>query len=124
MTRFWGRGCSRNQRHPSVCSRRPTGKSLRINSSNCQKLLKSAIDSPPITPAAAWQCFDRLAASAADVVAGVKLLDADPISRVQWWAHALARQCRAALDELTFLVTGAASPACIAGGAPRDAGYR
>ena len=76
-----------------------------------QKLLNAAIDSPPATLAAARQYLDRLAASAEEVVAGVKLLDADPISRAQWWAHALAGQCRAALDELTFLAAGTALPA-------------
>jgi cellobiose phosphorylase len=30
-------------------------------------------------------------------------LDADPENQAKWWARALARQCHAALDELTFL---------------------
>ncbi|MDD5037098.1 MAG: glucoamylase family protein, partial [Methylococcaceae bacterium] len=72
-----------------------------------KKLLKPAIDSPPTTLAAALLCLDQLATSAAEVVTGVNVLDADPESQTQWWAHALAGQCRVALDELTFL---AASP--------------
>ncbi len=76
-----------------------------------QKLLKSAIDSPPTTLAAARLCLDQLATSAAEVVAGVDVLDADPESQAQWWAHALAGQCRAALDELTFLAAWTSLPA-------------
>ncbi|MHB8907628.1 MAG: GH36-type glycosyl hydrolase domain-containing protein [Syntrophales bacterium] len=87
------------------------GKPLPDQLAKLQKLLRSAIDSPPATLAAARQYLDQLAASADDVVAGVKLLDTDPISRAQWWAHALAGQCRAALDELTFLAAGTSSPA-------------
>ena len=76
-----------------------------------QKLLKSAIDSPPTTLAAARLCLDQLATSAAEVVTGVNVLDADPESQAQWWAHALAGQCRAALNELTFLAAWTSLPA-------------
>ena len=76
-----------------------------------QKLLKSAIDSPPTTLAAARLYLDQLATSAAEVVTGVAVLDADPESQAQWWAHALAGQCRAALDELTFLAAWTSLPA-------------
>ena len=76
-----------------------------------QKLLKSAIDSPPATLTAARLCLDQLATSAAEVVTGVNVLDADPESQAQWWAHALAGQCRAALDELTFLAAWTSLPA-------------
>ncbi|MFH2011203.1 MAG: glucoamylase family protein [Pseudomonadota bacterium] len=76
-----------------------------------QKLLKSATDSPPTTLAAARLCLDRLATSAAEVVTCVNVLDTDPESQEQWWAHALAGQCRNALDELTFLTVGTSSPA-------------
>jgi cellobiose phosphorylase len=75
-----------------------------------QKLLKSAIDSPPTTLAAARLCLDQLATSAAEVVTGVNVFDADPESRAQWWAHALAGQCRAALDDLTFLMAWTSLP--------------
>ncbi len=65
-----------------------------------QKDLASACESRPTTLAAARLCLDRLATSAEGMVHS---LDADPESQVNWWARALARQCRDALDELTFL---------------------
>ncbi|HLC40077.1 MAG TPA: glucoamylase family protein, partial [Methylomirabilota bacterium] len=65
-----------------------------------QEDLASASDSRPTTLAAARLCLDRLATSAADVVGG---FDTDPESQAKWWAGALARQCQAAVDELTFL---------------------
>ncbi len=76
-----------------------------------QKLLKSAIDSPPTTLAAARLCLDQLATSAAEVVTSVNVLDANPESQTQWWAHALTGQCRAALNELTFLAAWTSLPA-------------
>ena len=76
-----------------------------------QKLLKSAIDSPPTTLSATRLCLDQLAASAAEVVTGANVLDADPESQTQWWAHALAGQCRAALNDLTFLAAWTSLPA-------------
>jgi cyclic beta-1,2-glucan synthetase len=65
-----------------------------------EKDLASASDARPTTLAAARLCLDRLATSAAQVVGS---LDADPERQAKWWAHALARQCQAALDELSFL---------------------
>ena len=76
-----------------------------------QKLLKSAIDSPPTTLSATRLCLDQVAASAAEVVTGANVLDADPESQTQWWAHALAGQCRAALNDLTFLAAWTSLPA-------------
>jgi len=76
-----------------------------------QKMLKSAIDSPPTTLAAARLSLEQLATSAAEVVTGVKVLDEDPESQAKGWAHALAGQCRAALDELTFLTAWTSLPA-------------
>jgi len=76
-----------------------------------QKLLKSAIDSPPTTLSATRLCLDQLAASAAEVVTGANVLDADPESQTQWWAHALAGQCQAALNDLTFLAAWTSLPA-------------
>jgi cellobiose phosphorylase len=58
-------------------------------------------DSPPTTLSEAGRRLGRLAASAANVADS---LDADPENQAKWWALALARQCRDALDELTFLV--------------------
>jgi cellobiose phosphorylase len=65
-----------------------------------QKDLASACDSRPTTLAAARLCLDRLATSAENVV---RSLVPDSEGQVNWWASALARQCRDALDELTFL---------------------
>ena len=75
-----------------------------------QKDLASAADSRPTTLAAARLCLDRLATSAEDVV---RSLDADPESQLRWWAHALFRQCRDALDELTFLAPWTLLPASL-----------
>ncbi|MBI4632917.1 MAG: cyclic beta 1-2 glucan synthetase [Deltaproteobacteria bacterium] len=85
------------------------GKAASDQLGELRKLLKSAIDSPPATLAAARLCLDRLATSAAEVVAGIIVLNTDP--QAQWWAHALARQCRAALNELTFLAAWTSLPA-------------
>ncbi|MGH8650612.1 MAG: cyclic beta 1-2 glucan synthetase, partial [Burkholderiales bacterium] len=79
-----------------------------------QKDLETAYDSRPATVAAAWRWLDRLAASAAGV-AGT--YDAGPESDAKWWAQALARQCRSALDDLTFLAPWLLLPA-----APRRLG--
>ncbi|MFA4916444.1 MAG: glucoamylase family protein, partial [Syntrophales bacterium] len=76
-----------------------------------QKLLKSALDSPPTTLAAARLCLDQLVTSAEEVVVGLDVLDADPDSHEKWWAHDLAGQCRAALDEMTFLAAWISLPA-------------
>ena len=73
-----------------------------------QKDMKTAYDSRPATLAATRRWLDLLAASAAEVA---RIFDAksdvgtasDPGRAAQWWAHALARQCRGALDELTLL---------------------
>jgi len=65
-----------------------------------QEDLASACDSRPTTLTAARRCLARLAASAAEVVGS---LEAEPKSQATWWAHAFARQCQGALDELTFL---------------------
>ena len=65
-----------------------------------QKDLASAADSRPATLTALRLSLDQLAAAVADVSAGI---DADPKSQALWWADALGRQCRDALDELAFL---------------------
>jgi cellobiose phosphorylase len=73
-----------------------------------QKDLASASDSRPTTLAAARLCLDGLATSAAEVVGG---FDAGPESQAKWWACAFARQCQAALDELTCLAPWILLPA-------------
>jgi cyclic beta-1,2-glucan synthetase len=65
-----------------------------------QKDLAAALNARPTTLAAARLCLDQLAMRAAKVVSS---LDAAPESDANWWARALAGQCRSALDELTFL---------------------
>jgi cellobiose phosphorylase len=65
-----------------------------------QKDVASVCVSPPATLSAARLCLDRLATWTTKVASG---FDAAPESRAAWWAHALVRQCREALDELTFL---------------------
>jgi cyclic beta-1,2-glucan synthetase len=68
-----------------------------------QQDLESATRSQPTTLVASRLCLDRLARSAAEVVAGVEAQDADRESQLRWWANAFAGQCRDALDELAFL---------------------
>ncbi|MGA7578218.1 MAG: glucoamylase family protein [Desulfobaccales bacterium] len=75
-----------------------------------QKDLASACDSRPTTLAGARLCLDRLATSAEDMV---RSLDADPEGQLRWWAHSLLRQCRDALDELTFLAPWTLLPASV-----------
>ena len=70
---------------------------------NLHQELESAIRSQSASLNAARLCLDRLATSAAVVIAGMETLDTDPGSQLRWWAQAFATQCRDALDELTFL---------------------
>ena len=73
-----------------------------------RKDLETARDSRPATLAAARQWLTLLAASAGEVA---RFFDTEtgvanatkPENEAKWWAQALARQCRSALDELTFL---------------------
>ena len=62
--------------------------------------LDSAYDSRPTTLTAARLCLDQLATSAEEVLDSLK---AAPESQATWWARALTRQCRDALDDLMFL---------------------
>jgi cellobiose phosphorylase len=82
-----------------------------------QKDLESAYDSQPATLAAARTWLARLATSAAEMAASLASqpsLDmaaaTAPGSDAQWWAQALTRQCRNALDELAFLAPWLALP--------------
>jgi cellobiose phosphorylase len=68
-----------------------------------QKDMDLAVSSQPATIEEARLRLERLATSAAVVVAGVEALDVDLESQLRWWAHAFAGQCADALDELTFL---------------------
>ena len=62
--------------------------------------LDSAYDSRSTTLTAARLCLDQLATSAEEVLDSLK---AAPESQATWWARALTRQCRDALDDLMFL---------------------
>ncbi len=70
--------------------------------------LAFAQSSRPATLPAVRLCIERLTKSADDIV---RSLAAGPESEVKWWASAMARQCRSALDELTFLAPWTALPA-------------
>ena len=76
--------------------------------SQLQANLASESESRPSTLAAAFLCLDRLATSSAGVV---RSLEAAPESQAPWWARAFARQCQAALDELTYLAPWIVLPA-------------
>ena len=85
-----------------------------------RKDLEPAFAAPPATLAAARLHLVRLAAGAAKLVTQVAgSLDAKgdtaPESEANGWAQALARQCREALDELTFLAPWLLLPAAPSG---------
>ena len=65
-----------------------------------QQTLESASATPPTTLMAARQRLESLATDAENAVVE---LGANVDSEANEWAHALARQCRIALDELLFL---------------------
>src|SRR6185295_13477473 len=65
-----------------------------------QTYLESNYESRPTTLTAAWLCLARLATSAEEVLASLK---AAPEGPATWWARALARQSRDALDDLMLL---------------------
>jgi cellobiose phosphorylase len=73
-----------------------------------RKELKFAVNSQPVTLIAAQLRLDQLARSATEVAEG---FIADSENQALWWARALARQCRSALDELIFLAPWILLPA-------------
>ena len=73
-----------------------------------QKDLVSLSASLPTTLAGARRHLEHLATAAAEVVNG---LEAEAESQTKGWAHAFARQCRGALDELMFLAPWSLLPA-------------
>ena len=79
-----------------------------------QQVLESALAERPDTLAAARLALERLAASAAQVARG---LENAPGTEDHAWARALERQCRDAVDELTFL-----APWTVLPGAPPELG--
>ena len=72
-----------------------------------QKDLESIINLPPATLTEAWQCLDKLATS-------TSIVENDfiksPENQAARWATALAKQCRSALDELTFFAPWLVKP--------------
>jgi len=72
--------------------------------------LQSAVNSQPVTLTAAQLCLGQLARSAAEVAEG---FIAESENQVLWWAHALDRQCRSALDELLFFAPWILLPAFV-----------
>ncbi|HMF79249.1 MAG TPA: glucoamylase family protein, partial [Bryobacteraceae bacterium] len=74
-----------------------------------QEYLEGIADAQPATLNAAWICMDRLATAATELVAILAAANPGAKDRatqehqVNWWARALARQCRGAVDDLTFL---------------------
>jgi cellobiose phosphorylase len=96
------------------------GKAASSRLAQLQKDLETARDSRPATLAAARRSLARLAASAEEVArrfdTEIDVADATkPENEAKWWAQALARQCRGALDELTFLAPWLLLPAAPAG---------
>ncbi len=69
--------------------------------------LDTVCEGPPSTLTAARLCLERLTTAIAGVVAD---LTEDPTNEGNWWAGAFARQCRAALEELTFLAPWSSLP--------------
>jgi cyclic beta-1,2-glucan glucanotransferase len=77
-----------------------TGEAPSAQLAQFQTYLESDSESRPPTLTEAWLCLDRLATSAEDVLASMK---AAPEGPATWWARALARQCRDALNDLMLL---------------------
>ncbi len=77
-----------------------TGETPSAQLAQFQTYLESDYESRPSTLAAARLCLDRLATSAEEVLASLK---AAPEGPATWWARALTRQCRDALNDLMLL---------------------
>ncbi|HSR12932.1 MAG TPA: glucoamylase family protein, partial [Thermodesulfobacteriota bacterium] len=72
-----------------------------------RKDLTSDSASPAVSLSAAGRTLGRLAASVAEIAAP---LASEPLTEADGWARALARQCRDALDDLTFVAPWALLP--------------
>lgn len=70
--------------------------------------LASAIESRPTMLREVRLCLERLTASAEDMAGS---LDVGSEDEAKWWASAMARQCRIALDELMIIAPWTALPA-------------
>jgi cellobiose phosphorylase len=76
------------------------GEAIRAQVAQFQEHLEFVHESRHTTLTTARLCLDRLATTADEVLVCLK---AAPESQANWWAHALVRQCRDALDDLMFL---------------------
>ena len=75
------------------------------------KDLESAYDSRPVTLDAAWRWLEPLAATATEIARSFDAgRSSGTESEAQWWAQALDRQCRSAVDELLWLAPWLALP--------------
>jgi cyclic beta-1,2-glucan synthetase len=83
------------------------GEAVPTRLTELQKDMEEACHDKPATLGSARLCLDRLARSAAEVADAFFIQNENQAS---WWAQALARQCRAALDELTFFAPWVGSP--------------
>ncbi len=79
------------------------GETVPARLSQVREDLESLSTAGPDTCNAVRESLNRLAASALEMVQGFDVVDADPESQALSWARAFACQCRAALDDLTFL---------------------
>ncbi len=77
-----------------------------------QRDLETACDSRPAALTAARFTLDRLTTHAAEYAGTI---NAGPESETYFWAQALVRQCRSALDDLTFLAPWTLLPMVPAG---------
>jgi len=76
------------------------GEAVTVQLGQLNKELESTCVSHPTSLTTARLCLERLTTAAGELV---ESLEDDAESQAKWWADAFARQCRGALDELTFL---------------------
>jgi cyclic beta-1,2-glucan synthetase len=77
--------------------------------------LERALQAPPADLTGATACLEQLTATATALLAEP---DAKPEDPLKWWAQALARQCREALNDLTLPGAPAAPGSDNSGGIP------
>ncbi|PYS03493.1 MAG: cyclic beta 1-2 glucan synthetase [Acidobacteria bacterium] len=88
-------------RHTLVVFLEFSGTTVDPRLSQLRTAIEAARYEPPATVAAALTCIGRLATITAEVAESFNPANETEAS---WWAGALARQCREAADDLTFLV--------------------
>jgi cellobiose phosphorylase len=75
-------------------------KATLLHAADLQRQLDALCVQPPTTLSAARLCLEQLVTRATQMAESAKGLAETP---AVWWADALARQCEAALEDLTFL---------------------